>query len=223
MKKINKTSYCSVALLLLALLIVGCSNNASEKSKSEASEDVSISQSEEKTDDIGENNQFEEKTDESEPSIESGETEKNKHSSEKTPNNDSNNTSENEENNPLANYSSEEVEYARVWLQLGAVQDVDELNVEHIPAGTPLNPDDETSASYPEDVIQLAGSRLVAGSVTYSGNGDGTINLYNVPLRWDGDYPAGEEFYEDIIENTELVSIDPGNDEEIIELINKIK
>ncbi|WP_289889940.1 hypothetical protein [Virgibacillus pantothenticus] len=47
------------------------------------------------------------------------------------------------------------------------------MNVRHIPAGTPLNPDDETSVNYPEDVIQLVGSRLVDGS-TYSSNVDGT-------------------------------------------------
>src|SRR5690606_31259373 len=77
-----------------------------------------------------------------------------------------------EEKDPLDEYSHEQIEYARVWLQLGPNPDIDELNVLHIPAGTPLNPDDETSANYPEDVIQLAGSRLIDGSVTYSGNGD---------------------------------------------------
>ncbi|MDX8047221.1 hypothetical protein SH601_14630 [Gracilibacillus sp. S3-1-1] len=209
MKEITKTSYCSMALLLIALLIVGCSNDTNEEVTSDPSENVSTSQSEEITDDIGEDDQIEAET--------------NENTSEETTDNASNDTSESEEANPLANYSSEEIEYARVWLQLGAMQDIDELNIEHIPAGTLLNPDDETSASYREDVIQLSGSRLVADSVTYSGNRDGTINLYNVPLRWDGNYPAGEEFYEDIIENTELVSIDPGNDEEIIELINKMK
>lgn len=112
----------------------------------------------------------------------------------------------------------EQIEYARVWLQLGPNPDIDELNVQLIPAGTPLNPSDETSSNYPEDVIQLAGSRLVDGSVTYSGNGDGTINVYNVPLRWDGSYPAGEKFYRDIIENKKLVPIDTGDDEEIIKL-----
>ncbi len=119
----------------------------------------------------------------------------------------------------LSQYSSEQIEYARVWLQLGPNQEIDELNVRKISAGVPINPDDETSANYPEDVIQLAGSRLVDGSVTYSGNGDGTINVYNVPLRWDGNYPAGEDFYKDIIENTKQVSIEPGNDEKIIALI----
>ncbi|XKE95388.1 hypothetical protein LG326_03385 [Metaplanococcus flavidus] len=116
-------------------------------------------------------------------------------------------------------YSSEQIEYARVWLQLGPNQELDGLYVKQIPAGTPLNPDDETSGVYPEDVIQLAGSRLVDGSVTYSGNGDGTINVYNVPLRWDGQYPAGEDFYEEIINDTELVAIDTGNDEDVIRLI----
>lgn len=43
-----------------------------------------------------------------------------------------------------------------------------------------------------EDVIQLAGSRLIDGSVTYSGNRGGTINVYNVPLRLDGIYPVDE-------------------------------
>lgn len=123
----------------------------------------------------------------------------------------------------LSQYSSEQIEYARVWLQLGPNQDIDGLYVKRISAGMPLNPDDETSGTYPEDVIQLAGSRLVDGSVTYSGNGDGTINVYNVPLRWDGEYPAGEEFYTEIIDNAELVPIDVGEDEEVIRLIELLK
>ncbi|MFC0016049.1 MULTISPECIES: hypothetical protein [Allobacillus] len=137
-----------------------------------------------------------------------------------------NNTDTTDENNevvertdPLVDYPNEKVEFARVWLQHGELKDVDSLNVRHIPAGTPLNPNDETSASYPEDVIQLSGARLVAGSVTYSGNGDGTINIYNVPLRWDGQHPAGEEFYQEIIENTEEIYVEVGDDQEIIELI----
>lgn len=124
---------------------------------------------------------------------------------------------------PLSQYSNEQIEYARVWLQLGPNQDIDELNVRHIQAGEPINPHDDTSADYPEDVIQLAGSRLVDGSVTYSGNGDGTITVYNVPLRWDGNYPAGEDFYIDMIKNTKLVSIDPNEDEKVIALIKLIK
>ncbi|MFC0524947.1 hypothetical protein ACFFGV_15315 [Pontibacillus salicampi] len=123
----------------------------------------------------------------------------------------------------LDNYSSNQIEYARVWLQLGANQEIDELNVRHIPKGKKVNPDDETSESYPEDVIQLSGSRLVDGSVTYSGNGDGTINVYNVPLRWDGKYPAGEDFYHDIITQTKQVYIDTGDEQKVIRLIEMQK
>ncbi|MEM4992292.1 hypothetical protein WKH56_07125 [Priestia sp. SB1] len=132
-----------------------------------------------------------------------------------------NNLSINDKKNKdnLGQYTSEQIEYARVWSQLGPNQAIDELNVQHIKAGTPLNSNDETSALYPEDVIQLSGSRLVDGVVTYSGNGNGTINVYNVPLRWDGSYPAGEKFYTDIIENTKLVSVNTGEDEKVIKLI----
>lgn len=124
----------------------------------------------------------------------------------------------------LSEYSDEQVEYARVWLQLGPNQDIDGLYVERIPAGAPLNPKDETSGVYPEDVIQLSGSRLVDGSITYSGNGDGTINVYNVPKRWDGVYPVEDEnFYKNIIEGTEKVYIETGNNDEVAALIELLE
>jgi hypothetical protein len=123
----------------------------------------------------------------------------------------------------LAGYDSKAIEYARVWMQLGSNQEIDELNVRHIPAGEKINPNEETSASYPEEVIQLAGSRLVDGSVTYSGNGDGTIFVYNVPLRWDGAAEVDEnywaEYTKEIIENRKQVYVDPGDDERIKQLI----
>lgn len=127
------------------------------------------------------------------------------------------------EASPLDAYSSEEIEYARVWLELGENQDIDGLYVTEIAAGTPLNPDDETSAVYPVNVIQLAGSRLVDGSVTYSSNGDGTINRYNVPLRWDGEYPAGTDFYNEFLAGAELISIPAGEDEEVVRLIELLE
>lgn len=216
MKKPRKIFYYNVSLLLIVLLLAGCASDASEKSETDslASEEESLNgsdevENDESTDTIG--------------SEESVTADSNDTSSEEIINEESNNTYENEEEHPLSNYSSEEIEYARVWLQLGVIkEDVDELNVGHISAGTPLNLDDETSAGFPEEVIQLAGVRLVDGSVTYSGNGDGTINVYKVPLRWDGKYPAGEEFYNDIIENTESVYVDPNDDEKIITIIEKM-
>lgn len=124
----------------------------------------------------------------------------------------------------LSEFSNEQIEFARVWLQLGPNQEVNELNVKHITAGELINPHDDTSASYPEDVIQLSGSRLVDGSVTYSGNGDGTVNVYHVPLKWESPAEVDEDFMKrytkDLIESTTLVAIDPGDDQKVIQLID---
>lgn len=213
-----------VILFTTALLLMACSDDANQNGnsdKTDTSDDVSASQSE-KDDDTEESNQTDKKEDASESVSKSEEPEtddSDKRSSKENESKGTNDQSESKESNALSKYSSEEIEYARVWLQLGENLDISELNVEHIPAGEPLNPDDETSANYPEDVIQLAGSRLIDGSVTYSSNGDGTINEYNVPLRWDGEYPAGEDFYKEIIEDTKQVSIAPGYDEKVEKLI----
>ncbi|RNF38886.1 hypothetical protein [Planococcus salinus] len=195
------------------LLLTGCVGNNNEEATTDASEEISATESAE------------------EPSIGEGDeanmNKENEVSSEESalvePDGSTSNTSDQKNEESLSQYPSEHIEYARVWLQLGANQDIDGLYVNKIPAGTLLNPDDETSGVYPEDVIQLAGSRLIDGSVTYSGNGDGTINVYPVPLRWDGEYPAGEEFYEEMISNTELVSVDVGEDEEVIRLIELLE
>lgn len=122
-----------------------------------------------------------------------------------------------EPDNMSADYSPLQIEYARIWLQLGENQQIDELNVRRIPAGALVNPDDHTSARYPEDVTQLAGSRLIDGSVTYSSNGDGTIQVYNVPLRWesreDTDQGVMKEVTEEMIRHTKKVSVDTGDNE----------
>lgn len=150
MKKRTKIFYCNVLLLLLVLLLVGCADNTNEESEIDPSEENSTLESEEETDETAEN----EEGHESEPATGSEES-----TNEDPANNtyEDDNASGSEEDNPLSEYASEEIEYARVWLQLGVMKDVDELNVHQIPAGTPLNPDDETSAAYPEDVIQQIG------------------------------------------------------------------
>jgi len=199
----------SIILSFSLLLLVGCAGNSNEEATSNFSEGVEPTE-----ETINKPNEVQESNTEDATEV-SSETGDNLYE------NSEGNEDEKEEN-PLAQYSSEEIEFARVWLQLGPNKEIDGLYVRLIPAGTPLNPDDETSLNYPEDVIQLAGSRLIDGSVTYSGNGDGSINIYNVPLRWDGIYPAGEEFYQEMIDKTKLVSIDPGEDEDVISLIKRI-
>jgi len=137
-------------------------------------------------------------------------------------NNDGSDNQSDEKGDALAAYSAEEIEYARVWLQVGENQDIDKLYVKQILAGEPLNPDDEKSVDYQEDVVQLTGTRLVDGTVTYSSNGDGTINVYDVPNRWDGKNMM-EDVYKQIINNTEEVVININNDEKVEALIKKIE
>lgn len=190
-----------VMLPVFLMIFVGCSNSKGESVQ--ISNDSSSTNKEEVSSD----------TSKESPITNSNDT---------TSENTSTNAGGQDDNETLTQFSNEQIEYARVWLQLGPNQEIAELNVLHIPAGSPINPEDETSANYPDNVIQLAGSRLVDGSVTYSGNGDGTINVYNVPLRWDGSYPAGEDFYNNITDNTKLVNVEKGDDEKIIELIKLI-
>ncbi|MBU2660256.1 hypothetical protein [Bacillus cabrialesii] len=225
MKKRSKVFYSHVALLLLALLLAGCTGSKNEESKQSSNRAAAQSdQNDHETEDSTATGKDEpESTTESEQSATKASTE---HSSKESKTDESSETSseDGKEDNGLAAYSSEKIEYARVWLQLGPNQELDELNVRHISAGEPVNPNDDTSASYPEDVIQLAGSRLVDGSVTYSGNGDGTINVYNVPLRWDSadhlDQGVMRETTENIIKNTKKVYVDTGDNEKIKQLID---
>lgn len=131
------------------------------------------------------------------------------------------------EEDVLADYSAQEIEYARVWIQLGGnTEELEQLNVRHIEAGTEIAPQeyfDFSMPEYPEDVIQLTGVRLVDGIVTYSGNGDGTVNVYNIPTRFDrsGEMSDEEyvEYWEETLQNTETVYIEPGDSEEVIQFI----
>ncbi|WP_339229291.1 hypothetical protein NSQ77_05165 [Oceanobacillus sp. FSL K6-2867] len=229
MKCVKRFFYYDAALLILSLLLVGCSSGMKEESEAVLAESASTLEEPEEINGAEKSSQDEELED-TESLTEREKITTNTPSeaaAEDTSNDDSVATSESVKENRLSKYSSEEIEYARVWLQLGPDQEIDELNVLHIPAGEPLNPDDDTDVSYPEDVIQLSGSRIVDGSVTYSGNGDGTIDVYNVPSRWYGGFPPPDDIdkneiieqMENIIENTELVYIEPVTDEKIIDLI----
>lgn len=129
-------------------------------------------------------------------------------------------------NGALATYSSNQIEYARVWLAYGPNQAIDELDVLEIPAGTLINPNDQTSATYPKNTIQLSGSRLVDGVVTYSSNGNGTITLYNVPKRWDSvpDIHLEENYMKNytqsLLDNAKSASVPVSTAEKVEKLIN---
>jgi hypothetical protein len=126
---------------------------------------------------------------------------------------------------PLATYPSEKIEYARVWLEVIGNGDVEELNVRHISAGEQMNPYDDKSVAYPEDVIVLTGKASADGIVTYSGNGDGTINVYDVPSHWPSSEQieeSMEEYTQGIVDDTKKISVDAGDEEEVVGLIGKI-
>ncbi|WP_077603523.1 hypothetical protein [Oceanobacillus sojae] len=244
MKKQIKFTSCILLLLFITFVLVACSDNTNESDNNdsatnEAAEEPGTAEDDNVTDD----NKSDESTATDESDENSNENDTDNNSSEESDtdssddssveNEESNDSSSEDDDNALSSYSSEEIEYARVWLQLGPNQDIDELYVDHVPAGTPLDPnDEENDVSYPEDVIQVSGSRIVDGMVTYSGNGDGTINVYNIPYgnRWYGGTPRPDDIdLEDVkeemremLENPELVSIDPGDDEKVKNIIEKM-
>lgn len=136
-----------------------------------------------------------------------------------------------EDESVLNNYSAEEIEYARVWNQLGPMKNdmkgMDSLNVQQIPKGSKVNPQAEDSAVYQEDVVKLDAPMRAGGSVTYSSNGDGTINVYNkVPYDWRNstDHADMKAATTQVIEeDIETVTVDTGNDKTIADLAGKVK
>lgn len=121
----------------------------------------------------------------------------------------------------LNDYSTQEIEYARVWLNVVGNEGITELNITQEKAGEIINYSDDNSPVWPEDVTVLTGWATADGMVTYSGNGDGTINIYPVPGHWhtpDEDLP---ELYEEIL-NPTTIYLEPMKDEQVIDIIYRI-
>ncbi|WP_080843952.1 hypothetical protein [Cytobacillus gottheilii] len=226
--------YITFAFLTLVLLLAGCTDNEKNSMESAAADSMENSSDSESTEEVTTETDENPSTNELE---EADSKDSDENSTEKAIQTNGSNNSSSEDSTSvddetedshqtLSQYSSEQIEYARIWLQLGPNQKIDELYVRHIPAGEPVNIHDETSANYPKDVVTLEGSRSVDGSVTYSSNGNGTINVYNVPSHWASPAQTEENFMkkytEDIIKNAELVYVDPGDDEKVIEFIKML-
>ncbi|MGX7265903.1 hypothetical protein [Enterococcus crotali] len=124
----------------------------------------------------------------------------------------------------LLGYSDDQIEYARVWLTLIGVKP-SELNAKTIAAGTPLNPYDKGSATYPTDAIMLYGGYSAEGQITYTSNRNGTINVYPVPSHWQigAENANNPEFVakmtQDILDNVRVVTVDVGNPRDVLDLI----
>lgn len=118
----------------------------------------------------------------------------------------------------LNDYTTEQIEYARVWLNVVGNEEIYELNINHIKAGEMINHYDDNSPVYPEDVTVLTGGYTADGMVIYGSNGDGTINVYPVPSHWhapDEDLPA---IYDAIL-NPATVYVDPLLDADLLRLM----
>ena len=132
----------------------------------------------------------------------------------------------------LNKFSSKEIEYARVWYQLisenSDLKGLDNIYVNKIPKGSKVNPNAKNSVVYKENVVKLEAPMKALGSITYSSNGDGTINVYkNIPYKWEtptnSDYSKMNEVTSKAIEDKETVHIRPIDNKEIAELTSKVK
>lgn len=148
--------------------------------------------------------------------------------------NSDNDKSENQkEDTYLNNFSSKEIEYARIWYQLRTSNyNVDTnmpIYVKNIRRGSKVNPQAENSAVYKEDVTTISSSHRAIGAITYSSNGDGTINLYKkVPYKWESpkvsDYSNMEEVTKSVIEEeVETIYVDPSDNQDVKNIAENIK
>ena len=133
----------------------------------------------------------------------------------------------------LNNFSSEKIEYARVWYQLISTKNdlkgIRNVYVTKIPKGSKVNPQAQDSAVYKEDVVKLEAPMKAGGSVTYSSNGDGSINVYNnIPYKWESpqnsDYSQMDKITRQAIEdNVETIYIKPHDNKTVAKLASKVK
>ncbi|MDK6375326.1 MULTISPECIES: hypothetical protein [Aerococcus] len=207
-----------LSLVLVATTLLGCSCAPSKEAEKQSTE------SEQKSSQSASCSQASESTSEDQPQSE------NEKEVTFAPSESGSQVNQNTQpaSDPLASYDPLDVEYARIWLQLGPNQDVEAINVHIIPQGTLINPYLANGAKYPETVTQLAGNRLVDGVVTYSSNQDGTINLYNIPLRFDlpdfSAIPESTYIHETykMAQTTQHIAVDPNQPDQVIQTIQKL-
>ncbi|HLQ82827.1 MULTISPECIES: hypothetical protein [Staphylococcus] len=218
-----------LSLLFLSVILTACGNNEESNNDIEQSSDTN------KQDE--DNNQREErqsteqsevKTDQSLHKDSSAENDKGK---DPTSKNDNASKMKNNDNSKsyLNGLSASKIEYARIWHQLGMVKDVKNIYVKKYPKGTPVNKNAEKSAMYPEDVVKLEAPMKVGGSITYSSNGDGTINVYEkIPYRWESSASSNPEDIYQVTKNAveqdiETVEINATDNAQIKRLAQSIQ
>ena len=226
----------AISIVGFLVFLAGCDNKSSENHDNNSSSDTNTSENK----DNETQNEIDKKTNTSEDHDTADNNNKqNKEQSDnkgqEKKNNDSNENHQSTDKNKsyLNNFSSEKIEYARVWYQLISTKNdlkgIRDVYVTKIPEGSKVNPQAQDSAVYKEDVVKLEAPMKAGGSVTYSSNGDGTINVYNsIPYKWEspqnGDYSQMDEITRKAIEdNIETVYIKPHDNKKVAKLASKVK
>lgn len=91
---------------------------------------------------------------------------------------------EGQEKTGLEGYTAEEIIYASVWASRYKGPNAPDVNVSFKKKGERVNPYTEKAIAYPEDVVFLKGEFTADGMITFSINEDGSINEYQVPIKW---------------------------------------
>ncbi|WP_165844923.1 hypothetical protein [Staphylococcus saprophyticus] len=216
----------AISIAGLLVILVGCNSNSSSDTNTSQSKDNETQNKNEETNtsDSGDNTESSNK--QNKEQNDNKKQEKNNDSNE-------NQQSTDKKKSYLNNFNSEEIEYARVWYQLISTRNdlkgIRDVYVTEIPKGSKVNPQAQNSAVYKENVVKLEAPMRAGGSITYSSNGDGTINVYNnIPYKWESsqtsDYSKMDKVTRKAIEdNIETIYIKPHDNKQVAKLANKIK
>lgn len=216
----------AISIAGLLVILVGCNSNSSSDTNTSQSKDNETQNKNEETNtsDSGDNTESSNK--QNKEQNDNKKQEKNNDSNE-------NQQSTDKKKSYLNNFNSEEIEYARVWYQLIStrhdLKGIRDVYVTEIPKGSKVNPQAQNSAVYKENIVKLEAPMRAGGSITYSSNGDGTINVYNnIPYKWESsqtsDYSQMDKVTRKAIEdNIETIYIKPHDNKQVAKLANKIK
>ncbi|MFH4923990.1 hypothetical protein [Staphylococcus ureilyticus] len=221
----------AISIVSFLVFLAGCNNKSSENHDNNSSSDTNTSENKEnetdkKTNTSGNRDTKDKSNKQNKKQSDNKNQEKNTDSNESHQSTDKNKSY-------LNNFSSEKIEYARVWYQLISTKNdlkgIRNVYVTKIPKGSKVNPQAQDSAVYKEDVVKLEAPMKAGGSVTYSSNGDGTINVYNsIPYKWESpqnsDYSQMDKITKKAIENNvETIYIKPYDNKTVAKLANKVK
>lgn len=135
-----------------------------------------------------------------------------------------------DKHNAFQDYSEEEIEHARVLLYHKNLNSYNELtyypqiSVSLYKKGDPVAPDDyydEKGVNFKEDIYRLRSLEDIS-QVSYSSNGDGTVNIYDIPSKWPGEYELEDgvkAFTEKMINNPETIELPKGTIEELLPIL----